>query len=218
MSSPPTVTDYLTAIGALLGGGGALVAGIAACRALNTWRAQLNGQARFDVAKRLLTAAHDLAERFHDARSRVLLEPDLAAALENPQASPSQRATAFGKAFDARWEPVRACGAGMVGLLPEASALLSRDIAEAARALLESTYTLRSMMADYVSMVQDYADQDQDPRVKAEWVRVRRGVYSSDPRRSPEPDNPLTQEFVGRHEALTKLLRPHVERPGLRIG
>lgn len=208
------VADCITAAGALLGGAGAVVAGIAACRALNTWRAQLNGQARFDLARRLLTAVHDLAEKFHDARSRGIVEPGLGAVLENPQASAPQRAAAFGRAFDGRWKPVRICGAGITGLIPEASALLSPDIAEGARALLDSTYTLRLMMADYVRIVQDYADQDQDAKVKAEWLRVRKGVYSSDPWRNPEVDNPLTQEFMKRHEVLVNLLRPYVERPG----
>lgn len=218
MSSPPTVTDYLTAIGALLGGGGALVAGIAAYRALNTWRAQLNGQARFDVAKRLLTGAHDLAEKFHSARSRGIVESRLAAVLANPQASAGQKAGEYVMAFDARWEPVRACGAYMVGLIPEANALLCGDIANAADALLDSVYRLRASMDEFVSYVRDFgmggADADESTEVRSEWVRVRKDVYSYDPRRNPEADNPLTQEFVERHETLVKLLRPHVERPG----
>ena len=41
----------------LTAGVGALVAGIAAWRALHTWRAQQKGEARFDSAKRLLMAA-----------------------------------------------------------------------------------------------------------------------------------------------------------------
>lgn len=57
----------------LTAGVGALVAGIAAWRALNTWRAQQKGEARFDSAKRLPIAAHDPAQAFYAARNPVIL-------------------------------------------------------------------------------------------------------------------------------------------------
>lgn len=218
-----SITDFLTAdritaAGTLLGGIGALVAGIAACRALNTWRANLKGEARFDVAKRLLSAAHDFAEKFHGARSRGILEPELTDVLSNPQASASQRADAYEHAFDARWEPVRAAGANMLVLMPEARAMLPAGTAEAAEALLELANRLRAAMQTYASYVRDYgmggSDPDQHPKIDAEWLRVRKEVHSSHPRRTPEPDNPLTQDFVKRYTALLELLKPLVERPG----
>ncbi len=217
------IADYITAAGALLGGVGALVAGIAAWRALNTWRDQLNGQARFDTAKRLLTAAHDFAEKFHGARARILIEPQHNAVLSNPKATALQRADECERMLTARWAPVHASGANMLGILPEARALLPAGTAEAAEGLFDSANTLRTGMGLYVSMVADYrmgcSDADTDVKVQAEWRRVRKQVYSSDPRRSSEPesDNPLTREFVERHEVLVKLLEPHIQRPGRRL-
>ncbi len=73
-------------------------------------------------------------------------------------------------------------------------------------------------MGEFVSYVRDFGmggqDADESQAVKSQWHRVRKDVYSSDPRQSPEPDNPLTQEFIKRHEALVNALKPHVERPG----
>lgn len=218
MSPPPTVADYMTAVGALLGGIGAVVAGIAACRALNTWRAQLNGQARFEVAKRLLTAAHDFAEQFHGARLLLPMEPELVKVIADQEATPSQRADAYEHRFKARWEPVEASGAIMSGLLPEARALLGPETAEAAEALLRTATTLRTGMSLYVSMVRENrmgsSDASQDPAKRATWEKARKDVYSDDPYSGSPNDNPLTQNFDAQQEKLLKLLRPPVERAG----
>ena len=216
--TPPTFTDYLIGVGTLIGGAGAFIAGIAACRALGTWRGKLHGEARFDLAKRLLIAAHDFAEKFHDARSRVIVEPGLAAVLNNPEATGPQRAGAYEMAFDARWEHVRVSGAQLLSLLPEAKSLLPPNVAEAANELLKVSTTLRASMAEFVGLVRDYnmggTKPDLPPGAQAEWHRVRKDVYSSDPRNNPDTDNPLTQQFIERHEALVKVVRPYIERAG----
>lgn len=217
-ATPPTFTDYLVGVGTLIGGAGALIAGIAAWRALGTWRAKLNGESRFDLAKRLLIAAHDFAEKFHDARSRVILEPDLAAVLNNPAATGAQRSGAYEMAFDARWEHVRISGAQLLSLLPEAKSLLPPNVADTANELLKVSTTLRASMGEFVGLVRDYnmgsTKPDLPPGAQAEWHRVRKDVYSSDPRNNPDTDNPLTQQFIERHEALVKIVRPFVERAG----
>lgn len=210
------VADYITATGALLGGAGALVAGVAAWRALNTWRAQLRGEARFDTAKRLLTAAHDLAHQFHAARSPLISAGEFPAEYRNEpntQQTAAERADAYAHVFNARWEPVRVSCLGIVGLLPEVRALLPPEVAKYAETLLDPPRELQGAMEFYVVLQRMDVEGDlkSDQHLQEEWRRVRGLVYASAPKDSVDPDNPLSKAFMERHKVLIEALKPHIE-------
>jgi len=209
--------DTFIAFGTMLGGAGALIAGVAAGRALNTWRTQLKSQTRFDTAKRLLIAAHDLAERFHAARSPFILSTERSARFglrEERDMTPSERADCYREIFKGRWEPVRVRAATVIGLLPEIQTLFPPDMAEATRQLLTPAWKLRVSMGDYVDLLETEtgpAAAEPAGRISQEWLRVRLDVFGSEPRPTMGTDNPLTLEFIKHHEALAKKVRPYVE-------
>jgi hypothetical protein len=204
--------EILTAVGTLIAGAGAAVAAYAGIQALGAWHKQLHGQTRFDTAKRLLIAAHDLAEQFYGARNPFTLSSEYPPGYTSRPASevtPKEKAAALEAVFQKRWEPVRVRCGSILGLLPETRALLSADVYTAARELLQVALRLKMSMGEYIEYE---LDADDSPQMNAERRRVRRDVYGTEPKAGEEAsDNPLTKDFVARHEALVNALRPYVD-------
>lgn len=211
-----TTSDAFIALGTILGGVGALIAGLAARRALDTWRTQLKAQTRFESAKRLMIAAHELAQAFHAARNPFVLggeRPAKYAAKNDDEMTSDERADSQRQVFKARWEPVRLSGAKISGLLPEVRALLPLEIAKAADDLLMPAWKLRISMDDYVELVRTETGPGSAPsaQVNTEWKRLRSDVFGQEPKPGVEIDNRLTIEFARCHEHLVRTLQPYVE-------
>jgi len=191
---------------------------VAAWLGVSTWRQQMRGQAKFDIARRLLASANDLADKFHGARNHFIAtnEEPVEAATWVPQyrASLEGQTKLFTGVFTKRWTPVAGAGAHMLSLLPEAKIFLPADVAARAQSLLDCASRLLMHMNDYIRLVgEDYqhmpagVQQQHDEEFKA----ARWGVFAGSiaPVQGDHADA-LQKDFRDLHSQLTDLLMPFV--------
>jgi hypothetical protein len=211
--------ESLTAIGTLVGGAAAVVAAVVGWRALGTWRTQLRARGRYDAAKRLLTASHDLAEKFHAARSPFMFGNDSPSGYSDKpsgQRSAAEDREVWTKFLTARWEPVRVASVAVQAIVPEIKALFPTDVANATADLFGPVTDYRVALDDYVRLTEESHSFHSLPeamqeRHHDEMVKVRHDVFSPGPNRDGSSDNALTNEFTQKQEALAKLLQPFID-------
>lgn len=193
-----------------------------AYRALETWRAQIKGQTRFELARKLMTAVNDMAQKFHAARSPVIIAHEFPEAYNARNArdiSDHDRANATRDALWKRYKPVNDAGSVIVGLLPEVRTLFPEEIATATEAFLDPPWSLRAHMEVYVDQIRHgnveaqlaQGDPEAMARLRGERREQHEAVFASPPRPGQPIQNPLTIELLGKHEALAVLLRPYLE-------
>jgi len=180
--------------------------------ALGTWRRQLKGQTRFDTAKRLLIASHELAHRFHLARNPFTSSSEFPAnynSIAPNQRTDADEREAWAFIFNARWQPVREAYANIEGLLPEARAMLSEEAADAGDQMLGCARQLHFWMTEFVRLFTTApADPTQATKLQKE---ARDAVFAAIPQPGVEVDNRLTLELMERQSALVAALKPYID-------
>lgn len=200
-STISAVADSATGVAAL---GTALVAYLG----LTTWRDQLDGRTRYDLARRMLKKTYRLREAIRAARSPMILGGEMAAAVD--EEGVREEGTrglgaddeAIAAVYDQRWKRVADVRSDLEADALEAEALWgSEETDEALQPLRGFLGTLFALMSEHV-------------------MRLRGGIHAADAERGQKvrrqllgagEQDELGDEMDSAIGSVEEFLRPHLK-------
>jgi hypothetical protein len=206
--------EFFSVLSDLVVAFGAGITAFAALSALDTWRRQIHGTARFDAARRLMIAANTLALQYHSARSPLLQAaefPEEYWATPRQERSGRQEREAYEVVLNERWRPVAAAYAQVLALLPEAQALFPAAIGDATEKLLRTVRSLHFWFGEVAELKETAhgIDSTDGPAREALLQAIRDAderAFAPPPTADSVPENSTTLEFLKVHRRLASEL------------
>jgi hypothetical protein len=201
--------EFLSVLSNLFTAFGAIAGVLIAWRALDTWRAQIRGQATFDAAKRFMIAVNELALQWHNARAPLVQPWEGIPQDSNEVQTESER---YHRVFQKRWEPVGRAYDAILALLPEIRALFPPHVGDDGESLLLVARQLQFHQDDLVELMAMQIDEIDPAPAKATLVEQRQsakaGAFAPYPRGGAVVRNALTQKFIDQQSLLARHLAP----------
>ncbi|NID04236.1 hypothetical protein HBF26_05020 [Luteibacter jiangsuensis] len=190
------------------------VTAVVAARGFSRWRAEDQGKADFDLARRALKALFTYKLEFARARSPVLWVAEL---IVSPGDDDHEtKAKALARAYGRRLEPLRAAAVNLETIQTEVEGLWGAEAGKAVQRVLR-TYVVLTSSIDAV--IANARSGGEDFRADRDFGReMRENVSASG---TPEPRNPssgrhnssLSQEIEDAVHGCAIVLRSKLPRP-----
>lgn len=147
------ITDIVGLIKDVLTTLAAITAACVAVKGLSTWRRQLQGNAEYEQARRLLRATYEIREAVRYFRNPFMSSQEQAAALDEEGIAPQNASTQESRAaaYQVRWKRVAAAHVTFSAELLEAEALWGEKITQASNTLLDLIRDLNVAIRQWLS-------------------------------------------------------------------
>jgi len=181
-------------------GGAAVTAAVIAVRGLETWKRQLVGNARYDVARRMLRTTYELREAIEKVRNPFMSSGELDTAWKVTGLSEAERSSnkVQAQAYQTRWESVSKVRTEFLTVLIEAEVLWGRTIRSQADGLLDSAGELFVALIEYLNPGRYSSDE--------RFRRMHETVFGN-PDRKDEFSTKITEAI----EKIETEMRPHLK-------
>lgn len=130
-----------------------IIAACVAVEGLSTWRRQLQGNAEYEQARRLLRATYEIRESVRYFRNPFMSSQELAAALSEEGIDPQKASTQESQAaaYQVRWKKIADAHVTFSAELLEAEALWGEKIAQAGKTLLDCVRDLNVAVRQWLN-------------------------------------------------------------------
>jgi hypothetical protein len=173
---------------------------------VRTWRAQLQGQVRFQLARRVMVAANAVASEFWCVRFPQILPGESPVDLSAPPVdakdalrrarAPTVESDARVAMFRNRWPMLQSAAANFLALRPEVRTLLSQDARQACDGFLVAPLELIRHFEAYTQALR-MSGPSLDPVQREDLEGQRRGAIAALAAPTPGPEGPSPDDALG---------------------
>jgi hypothetical protein len=197
------IKDIVTIISLIVGGGVAIIG-------LQTWKRQLQGTAKYELARRTLKAIYQLKDAVNNLRYNSIYSYEIEDAIEkfdpklrkNNKSYLERRTCAV---FNLRWVAVAEAGQNLQVEGVEIEALLGRKVRKIISDPIESVNLLNDLYSQY----DYYAHCSPVIREKSdEYKRIRKMIFAN---MVPEKDE-FKNRFYSELIEIEELLKPYLQK------
>jgi hypothetical protein len=209
----PLVTNVLLGIAVV-------VTGIVAVIGLRSWRRELEGKAKFEVARDLIRATYRLREAIQRCRLPTVGASELPKGYEGDlviDKTKEEDSQAWGHVLSNRWISVQKAMQELESHALEAEALWGQPVRATTDQMLHCTMELFIAIWAFTSNVagiKHKASSGEQMQLYKSPEETRRAVfgYLDNPFGSPDDDNPLSKKIARAIRAIEDQVLPHLRR------
>lgn len=202
-----TCIEIVTLLKNLVLSGAAITGAVVAVKGLGTWQRQLKGQSEYELSRRILVSVFKYRDAINSVRHPAMWAYEMPSPSEEKALTMSREQIRFygtSKAYQARWDKVKAERSSLYPDLLEAEAIWGAELKELFKGVFDLEHELFTRISHYVELINPDTDEASKEAIRSIDKKSRDIMYDN---LSDEPDE-YKQDLIAAIEKIEKYLKP----------